>query len=105
MSDFEDVYVEYYPQIYRYLLKLCRNEELAEEVTQETFEQILFNKDMTMQILKILHTLKEPYKEVFWMKTFGELTFGEIGRIHGKTEAWAQTTYHRAKMKIREEMK
>lgn len=155
-EDFEEVYAQFYPQIYRYVLKLCGNEPTAEEVTQETFfkvlkkidtyrgecklsvwicqiakntylsyvkkqkknqdcpmetleaqenfEQILLNKDIAMQIHKILHTLKEPYKEVFWMKTFGELTFAEIGKVHGKTEAWARTTYHRAKMKIKEEM-
>lgn len=64
----------------------------------------LANKDLAMQIHEILHTLKEPYKEVFWMKTFGELTFAEIGQVHGKSETWARVTYHRAKMKIKEEM-
>ena len=50
----------------------------------------------------ILHTLEEPYKEVFWMRTFGELSFKEIGEIHGKTESWARVTFYRAKQKIKE---
>ena len=79
----------------------CPPEELA---GQDSFEQAVIDKDMAMQIHRILHTLNEPYKEVFWMRTFGELSFAEIGKVHDKTEAWARVTYHRAKMKIMEEM-
>lgn len=39
---------------------------------------------------------------VFWMRTFGELSFKEIGTIHGKTESWARVTFYRAKQKIKE---
>ena len=53
----------------------------------------------------MLHVLDEPYKEVFWMRTFGELSFKEIGSLFGKTESWARVTYHRAKMKIKEGIK
>ena len=31
MQEFEELYRTYYPQIYRYLLKLCQDEALAEE--------------------------------------------------------------------------
>ncbi len=44
-----------------------------------------------------LHTLPDPYKEVFMWRVFGELAFGEIGRLFGKTENWACVTYHRAR--------
>ena len=37
MADFEKVFQEYKGFIYKYLLKLCRDESLAEELTQETF--------------------------------------------------------------------
>ena len=78
---------------------------LPEELAgQDSVEQAVIDKDMALQIHKILHTLNEPYKEVFWMRTFGELSFAEIGKVHDKTEAWARVTYHRAKMKIMEEM-
>lgn len=33
MQEFEALYRTYYPQIYRYLLKLCQDEALAEEIT------------------------------------------------------------------------
>ena len=62
------------------------------------------NRDTTLHIHLILHRLREPYKEVFQLRVFGELTFSEIGRIFGKTEGWARVTYHRAKLMIRERM-
>jgi len=49
-----------------------------------------------------LHSLAEPYKEVFSLRTFGELSFAEIAELFGKTENWARVTYHRAKLKLQE---
>lgn len=72
--------------------------------TEENLEKNLIDKEMAKQIHVILHKLPEPYKEVFWMRTFGELPFREIANIHNKTESWARVTYHRAKLMIREEM-
>jgi RNA polymerase sigma-70 factor (ECF subfamily) len=55
-------------------------------------------------INKILHSLKEPYKEVFTLRIYGELSFSEIAELFGKTTSWARVTYHRARMMIKEEM-
>ncbi len=70
----------------------------------DNFEQNLFDKETAFELHKLLHNLGDPYKEVFWMRTFGELSFAEIGMLWGKSESWARVTYHRAKMKIKEEM-
>lgn len=70
--------------------------------SEENLEQQLLDKDAAFQLHIILHALAEPYKEVFWMRTFGELSFQDIGRLMGKTESWARVTYHRAKMKLKE---
>ncbi len=159
MQEFEELYKEYYPQVYKYILKLCQDEILAEEITQETFFKVLksadsfkgqckfsvwmcqiakntfysylkknkrladfpietltiendenlesmaADRDMALKIHEILHFIEEPYREVFWMRTFGELSFAEIADIHKKSESWARVTYHRAKMKIKEELK
>lgn len=35
--DFEDIYKEHFFSVYKYILSLCRDTDLAEEVTQETF--------------------------------------------------------------------
>lgn len=37
MTDIDAVYREYFTDVYRYLMSLCRNESLAEELTQDTF--------------------------------------------------------------------
>lgn len=39
--DFDELYLRYFTTIYRYLLSLCRNASLAEEITQVTFFKAL----------------------------------------------------------------
>ncbi len=68
-------------------------------------EQAMLDKETARELHKLLHELSEPYKEVFWMRVFGELSFAEIGGLFGKTESWARVTYHRAKTKLREGLK
>lgn len=63
-------------------------------------EQRCMDRDQAMQIHRALHQLPEPYKEVFSLRVFGELSFSQIGTIFGKTQNWACVTYHRAKQKI-----
>ena len=41
---------------------------------------------------------------MFWLRTFGELSFAQIGGLFEKTESWARVTYHRARIKIKEEL-
>lgn len=80
--------------------------ELSEDIpdTKNGIEDKLADKDMSLRIHSILHRLEEPYKEVFQLRVFGELSFTEIGSIFGKTETWARVTYHRARLKIKERM-
>ena len=154
MTEFEEVYRLYFRDVYRYCLALTRDEQVAEEVTQETFfkalkaidqfdgkcrlyvwlcqiakntyfsmravrgeelirgepvspenlEERLLTKESAFEIHRILHRLEEPYKEVFSLRTFGELPFKQIGALFGKTESWARVTYHRARLKIKEEL-
>lgn len=156
-DSFEQVYIQYHKVVYAYLLSLCRNEELAGDLAQETFykalrgidrfqgecalnvwlcsiakhaftdyyrrhrreaplpEQTPDNPDAdplpgekleqrqtALTLHKALHALPEPYREVFWLRAYGELTFAEIGALHGKTENWARVTYYRARTKLKE---
>jgi len=48
--------------------------------------------------------MKEPYKEVFSLRIFGELSFREIANIFNKSEHWACVTYHRAKEMIKKDV-
>lgn len=70
----------------------------------ENMEEALADKEATYAIYQVLHRLKEPYKEVFWLRTFGELSFAQIGTLFEKTETWARVTYYRAKVMIKEEL-
>ena len=70
----------------------------------ESIEQKLIEEESSMEIHRVLHRLPEPYKEVFSLRTFGELSFKQIGDLFGKTESWARVTYHRAKMQLKEEL-
>ncbi len=45
MTAFEDIYREHFPGVCRYVYSLCRNETLAEEVTQESFVKAMENLD------------------------------------------------------------
>ena len=56
------------------------------------------------ELLKIIHNLEEPYKEVFTLRFYGDLTFKQIGNIFTKTESWARVTYYRSKLKIKENL-
>lgn len=62
------------------------------------------DREQAMAIHRVLHRLDEPYREVFWLRALGELPFAQIAGLFGKTESWARVTYHRAKLKIKEEL-
>ena len=74
------------------------------DTEQKSIESQLIDKEDAVAIHKILHKLEEPYKEVFHLRTFGELSFKEIGEVFEKTESWSRVTNHRAKMKIIEQL-
>ena len=67
-------------------------------------EEAIVRRDESMRIHRLLHHLDEPYREVFTLRTLGQLSFRDIGELFGKTENWACVVYHRARAKIREKM-
>ncbi len=64
----------------------------------------LANEERAFLIHQFLHEMKEPYKEVFSLRVFGELPFEQIGRLFGKSAGWARVTFYRAKKQIAEYM-
>ena len=68
-------------------------------------EELLIDEDAAFTIHQCLHRLEEPYKEVFSLRVFGELSFEKIGSIFGHTANWACVTYCRAKRKIQQMLK
>jgi len=156
-ENFEELYKENYNIVYGFLFSLCKNPELSEELTAETFykalknykafkgkskistwlcsiarneyytyykkhsrlksleetdslpdpdtiEEMVQDKTLALKIHSLLHEMDDPYKEVFILRVFAELSFKEIGIIMKKTEAWARVTYYRAKIKLLERM-
>ena len=79
-------------------------EELQIPDSRKTVEEWIVDQEQAMAIHRILHDLPEPYKEVFSLRIFGQLSFGDIGSLFGRTANWACVTYHRARQKIQSEM-
>ena len=67
-------------------------------------EHAAVERDDSFRVHMALHALEEPYREVFELRVFGELSFAQIGKIFRKTENWARVTFHRARAKLKERM-
>ncbi|WP_426351258.1 RNA polymerase sigma factor [Alloiococcus sp. CFN-8] len=91
-------------------LKKHKREELIDELPEnelyesKSVEKKLIDKNDAYRIHQLLHKMPEPYKEVFTLRIFGELSFQAIGKLFDKSENWACVTFHRAKKKILLEM-
>lgn len=158
MEAFEAIYIQYFDSVYKYVFSLCRDEVLAEEITQEAFframehidrfqghcklyvwlcqiakntlftyvkkqkrygpetdidmsrqlepnvEGEFLDKETAWKLHQLLHRLREPYKEVFSLRVFGELPFSQIGELFGKSDSWARLIFYRAKNKLRRDL-
>jgi len=152
MQPMEEIYQEYAKLVYRYLLSLAKDPDLAEELTQETFfqairsigrydesckistwlcaiaknvwhgylrkdpetedfqdqviavgsaeEKVLEEQERT-DLLRKVHELPEPYREVIYLRIYADLSFREIGDVIGKTENFARVTFYRGKEKLK----
>ena len=93
----------YYDELRR-KKKLTGVEDVTSTPSGDDMEKAVSDADAAFRIHLVLHDLEEPYKEVFQLRVFGELSFSQIASIFGKTESWARVTYHRARLKIKERM-
>ncbi|MGN0700616.1 MAG: RNA polymerase sigma factor [Oscillospiraceae bacterium] len=153
-NELDEIYRLYAGDVYRFALRLCHNEALAQDIVQDTMlkavqsidkfdrkcslktylctiarnlyfnhlkradnrnialdeavevpsgvsvEQQTLDRLDAQRIHIALHKLDEPYKEVFTLRVFAELKFGDIGALFGKTDRCARVIYFRAKEKI-----
>lgn len=72
-----------------------------DEPSHPGFEGELLDSDSAWQLHRLLHDLNEPYKEVFSLRVFGELSFSQIGQLFGKSDSWARLIFYRAKTELR----
>ena len=79
-------------------------DELQIPDPRASIEEQIIDRSQAMAIHRLLHDLPEPYKEVFSLRIFGQLSFEDIGSLFGRTANWACVTYHRARRKIQEQM-
>ena len=78
--------------------------ELAAPENDGMPEISLLRRDAYVSIHKAIHSLREPYREIFLLRALSELSFREIGEIFGRTENWARVTYYRAKVMLAERL-
>ncbi len=85
-----------------YLRKHKNTLPLEEALTAESdsLETQFFKDWDNIHIIKAIHGLKEPLKEVVYLRLIGNLSFRQIGEIMGKTENWARVNYYRGKERI-----
>lgn len=97
---------------YNHLKKVKRNTHMSVENMMQMGVDIpshtdvpdvaLVKRNTLISIHKEIHQLKEPYREIFLLRTSINLSFKEIGEIFDKSENWARVTYYRAKLKLAE---
>ena len=93
----------YYDEIRR-KQKLSGMDDVNNAPSGDDLERSVSDSDAAFRIHLVLHELEEPYKEVFQLRVFGDLSFAQIASIFRKTESWARVTYHRARLRIKERM-
>jgi RNA polymerase sigma-70 factor (ECF subfamily) len=71
---------------------------------EKTVEQSAVERDDSFRVHLALHALEEPYREVFELRVFGELSFAQVGQIFHRTENWARVTFHPPRAKPRERL-
>lgn len=67
-------------------------------------EQTVLDQEERMHVMRKLHACPEPYREILYLRLFGNLSFREIGEVMGKTENWARVSFYRGKERLRKEM-
>ena len=71
----------------------------------ESPEDNFIRKSDNLTLMQALHEVKEPMREVLYLRLMGELSFREIGQIMGQSENWARVTFYRGKTKLIEGVK
>lgn len=68
MPDIEQIYKEYARQVYKYLFSLCHNEQMAEELMQETFYRAIKSLQTYDGTCKIYVWLCQIAKHVWYQE-------------------------------------
>lgn len=89
---------------YRKRKKIDPYAEMEQVPSRDGFEDRLEDEAQAGQILRHLHELDEPYKEVFTLRALGDVPYAKIASLFGKGENWARVVYFRARKQLLERM-
>ena len=64
-------------------------------------EDIVLSKHTIRKLARIIKGLDEPFREIFILRVYNEMSFKEIGSLYNKSDIWARVNYHRAREKIK----
>lgn len=87
---------------YQHLRKHRR--EAAEgppETVLPSAEEETLAQEGQLELLRKIHALSPDAREVVYLRSFGGLSFREIGDVCGRTETWARVTFYRSKELLR----
>ena len=73
-------------------------------VVESNPEENVIKNENIKRILTEAVKLDTPYKEVFYMKTLGDMPYSTIADVFEKTVNWARVTYFRAKKQNEERL-
>ena len=88
---------------YRHLQKNKRQaESLSEDIVLcvPSAEEEAVAAEDHIALLRAVHALPEPAREVVYLRSFGGLSFRQIGDVLGKSENWARVTFYRGKERL-----
>lgn len=91
-----------------YLSCLRRQERLVslhdvpEPEAMDAFS-LLLDQEEARELAAIARHIRDPYRQVFRLRVWGEMPFQEIGSLFGRNANWACVVYHRARKMIREQ--
>lgn len=92
-------------QLSAYYRKHPKTEALEENIrTVSSAEESVIEAENRVRLLRKLHSCPEPYREVLYLRIFGDLSFREIGEIMAFSENRARVTFYRGKEKLRKEL-
>ena len=149
----DELYEKYAKKVYRYLLSLTNDVDLAEELTQETFYRAIRSlhsfkgksslytwlcgiaknalatyrhkhpeeADISehpeavtasaedeaiacadrIELMKRLHEIPEPQREIIYLRIFCGMSFAEISEIFEKSENWVRVNFFRGKGRLK----
>lgn len=97
----KNTYFSYYKKEKR----CCSENDVDQVDVTVDLEKTFLDNDTAKRLHYLLHHLREPYKEVFTLRVFGDLPFAQIGELFGKSDSWARLVFYRAKKELQEGIK